>query len=558
MMRQLILSLTSVLCLLSATVSAQRAVTTDTETYTGIGMNVHYVSYAGDMLYFNDLTRHGSHWLPTNETMRFTQDANGYPTSIDGEGSLLMLVVEEMRGLPNGDYLLTWEGTGRFTIEFNEQTWTFTEQDQSPQTLTVTDAQAINTVLLFLEHTDPDDHLRDLHLWLPGTSDATSPFAQSFKDRIAGFSPIRFTDWGITNTEVGAEDVVLWRTWDDRPRQSWYTWSSLGADGMRGVPYDLHIQLANEMQADMWISLPHLADDDFVAQLAQLIREQLDPELRVWVEYTNEHWNWWFNQALYVNEQAERVRAEEGYDEYFGSHYYARRAGETLAIFERVFAEDADRVIGVIAGQAGWAAPLQVALEEIDRMGTHDLFDVAAIAPYFGNSTDEGVLHPVDEAVASALPQIDAQDYDAIFTAIDAQITAMFTNQSETGREIQRNRELADRYDLPIVTYEAGQHYTVWGVESVDLDQEAMGAAYASVNRHPRMYDIYQRYLDLWYETYGGCTLVFFHLGGSWWWETEYFGHLEYGTQDVSDAHKYRAIRDWQAQNPQAGCRRTQ
>ena len=63
-------------------------------------------------------------------------------------------------------------------------------------------------------------------------------------------------------------------------------------DGSGGVPYEDMIELCNEAQKDMWINIPALATPQFVQSLAQLIYTDLDPNLNVYVEYSNETWNY--------------------------------------------------------------------------------------------------------------------------------------------------------------------------------------------------------------------------------------------------------------------------
>ena len=55
----------------------------------------------------------------------------------------------------------------------------------------------------------------------------------------------------------------------------------------------------------MWVNVPLMADDDYILQFATLLKQQLDPSLAVYVEYSNEIWNggfsqfaWNYNQAL--------------------------------------------------------------------------------------------------------------------------------------------------------------------------------------------------------------------------------------------------------------------
>ena len=64
------------------------------------------------------------------------------------------------------------------------------------------------------------------------------------------------------------------------------------------------IELCNKLDADMWVNIPHLATDDYVNQLADLIKTNLDADLRVWVELSNELWNGQFSQTQWLRANA--------------------------------------------------------------------------------------------------------------------------------------------------------------------------------------------------------------------------------------------------------------
>ena len=53
----------------------------------------------------------------------------------------------------------------------------------------------------------------------------------------------------------------------DRPLPSDYTYARIG------VPAEVMVALANELQADPWFTLPHLATDDFAHSYAQIVHD---------------------------------------------------------------------------------------------------------------------------------------------------------------------------------------------------------------------------------------------------------------------------------------------
>ena len=47
-----------------------------------------------------------------------------------------------------------------------------------------------------------------------------------------------------------------------------------------------------------------MVDDDYIVKFATLLKEQLDPSLAVYVEYSNEIWNYGFSQFSWNLNQA--------------------------------------------------------------------------------------------------------------------------------------------------------------------------------------------------------------------------------------------------------------
>ena len=59
-----------------------------------------------------------------------------------------------------------------------------------------------------------------------------------------------------------------------------------------GVSLEYQIALVNTLNVNAWFNIPHLADDDYIQNMALLIRDTLNPSLKAYIEYSNEIWNW--------------------------------------------------------------------------------------------------------------------------------------------------------------------------------------------------------------------------------------------------------------------------
>ena len=49
-----------------------------------------------------------------------------------------------------------------------------------------------------------------------------------------------------------------------------------------GVSLEYMVELSNVLEADMWYCIPHAADDDYVRKAAELIKEKLHPDRKLY------------------------------------------------------------------------------------------------------------------------------------------------------------------------------------------------------------------------------------------------------------------------------------
>lgn len=222
--------------------------------------------------------------------------------------------------------------------------------------------------------------------------EAGAIFNPEFLDLYQDFRTIRFVTWQGTNnsTQVDFSDIA---TVDDlyfglEP-------SIVGNALPSGVPLEIMVELANQLGADPWFNIPHLASDAYIREFAQYIRDNLEPGLVAHIEYSNEVWNFGFQQAAFALQQGNALFGDTTTN--FQSFvYYGFRSAQVQEIFRQEFGADYnERVHGVLGTQTANIGVLEGALEGVERFFTEtgasnaavaDLFDSVGITGYFGEN----------------------------------------------------------------------------------------------------------------------------------------------------------------------------
>ncbi len=482
----------------------------------GIGLNgINYWTVSSP---FVEVARIGDCWISfksdTNDWSdgrQVTCNDRGYPASLLTDQAVRSLVFTHTpTQYPAGEYVLTWEGDGDVTLEGRSNL--LVEQHDRRAVYYYDQPIDGKGIYLTIRRTNTVDPVRNINLWMPGFENQSSIWHPAMIDNVLGsdcgmgiepFGVIRFMDLGATNNST-------LQHWSERCRPG-----DAHYGGGKGIPYELMIDLCNRTNKDMWVCVPHMATDDYVTRLATMIRDTLKPELRVWIEYSNEVWNSMFSQYHFV----EQLGQAEGLGV---ARMYGRRAAQIFTIFENVFG-GTSRMVRICAGQAHNPWILEQAISECSEQA-----DVVSIAAYFTPASVSEYLKD--------LPYFD-QDMPSIFQFMEQEF------YRDTLPHWYDNKATADAYGLPMVAYEGGQHLTASG-KGTEEWTELM----ADVNRHPLMYDFYRLALDEWRHNVGGSTFTAFVESSSWnkW---GFWGHKEYATQPCSEAVKYRALVEWVAAN---------
>lgn len=348
-----------------------------------------------------------------------------------------------------------------------------------------------NKQVIVIKRSKLGNHVRNIRI-VPEqdeTIDLTvDPFIPEFLEFCRPFHCLRFMDWGNTNNSLQEQ-------WSERKIKTFYTMR--GRDGdpdgtwrkrpsnftkmfSGSVAYEYMIQLCNQLQIDMWICIPHRANDHYISQLAQMVRNDLDPSLRVYLEYSNELWNWRFVQAQWMLRSplaGALVEANGGYpwkdsDRTEGKDHPERIGAlfrRAFAIWENEWSGQLERLVRVCAVQAGWA---DASKRTIKWCMTKGGADVVSPAAYIG--PDKEIYRRWAAAGATLTAEEVLND---LFSLLQ---------KKRAGGSLREVISFAQENNLPYVAYEGGQH-----IQPENQGEPPYSPALAAAQTHPRMYDLY-------------------------------------------------------------------
>lgn len=359
-------------------------------------------------------------------------------------------------------------------------------------------------------------------------STVTNPWRSDFISDLDPYSVLRFMDWGPTN----GSEFVNWSSRISKTSNNYNAQVPLtngdgsGSSGA-GVAYEWQIDLCNRATADMWINIPHKASDDFVRQLARLIRDNLDNDQKVYVEYSNEIWNWGFQQTHYADAQGTALGFVGGYpfkgktvyiNAWWG--FYVYRSCQVARIFEQEFAGQTQRLVKVLGTQLGynnwpdlvaeWGDVHPPTLQKMAALAQSSInpnnvtFDLFTVAPYW-NGND----------LASMQANIDV---------IEDRMDEVQLTLTDHGNGIR------------LGCYEAGQD----------------GGNQVANAQNPGIYNVY---IDALNRVGGRLAAPLVHYTHVGWDSNHAWGAKQSTGASLSSSHKYRAIVDWVDDNVSSSAR---
>jgi len=473
---------------------------------------------------FVDVFRLSRNWISQKEGASWGKgpalnlDENGWIKSLEPGCYAETIILTTNGRLPEGGYTLLYEGKGKIELRPINTIMLDIIEDQPGRIVFSVNSQPSATdamIYITIRETDPKDYIRNIRVLLPGHAEnyQTEPFRPGFLQMWSGVKSIRFMDWQKTNNSKI-------KSWSERPTLNSCRWTRQG-----GVPVEVMVDLSNRLKAHPWFCMPHLADDDYVRNFAQLVKDKLDPTLKIYVEFSNEVWNSMFEQHRWAGEQGiSHGMADKPWEASW--RFYARRAVEIFKIWEEVFG-GTERLVRVLAAQS---ANAHIARQILRFEDAGKNADALAIAPYIGLN-----VHPSGK---------DSKTYvaDQVTTwTVDQVLDEMINIRLPiAANEIMEHKQVADQYGLLLLAYEGGQHAVgVNGAENNDQLTELL----TSVNRHPRMGDLYDAYYQTWQNNGGDLFMYFSSI--SRWNKWGCWGIMEYYNSDPKDYSKFLSTMRW-------------
>lgn len=464
---------------------------------------------------FVDVFKFNSGWLPqlvsgstwnTGASLNLTPD--GWVASLSAGQAAGVLLCRNGGHYPAGHYVCLYEGEGTFAFAMDAAILS-----AAAGRIVLNVQPTVAGIHLKLLSTNPANPARNIRIIMPGFEHTHrgQPFHPLFLQRLAHYKVLRFMHWQQTVATTNAN-------WSERT-----TPGTMNQAIPNGVALETMLELCNTLDADGWFCMPHLCTDDYMTQFAAMVRDQLDPALKAYIEYSNEVWNSSFPAAAWC--QAQGLTLGLSTNAYQAQlRFQSQRSVQMFQIWNTVFG-GTSRLVRVMAAQAvnAWTSSTL-----LDWQNAAQTTDALAIAPYFGGQLGNGNQAPITQQMT-------------VQQVLAAAAAASLANATPLAAQ----KAVAQSHNVELICYEAGQHMV--GVGAYQNDPTLI-SLFTTANRDPAMHGIYLADLAQWRQIGGHLRVDFNTVGPYNNWGS--FGSLEYLDQPLSTAPKYQALLDFVITNP--------
>jgi uncharacterized protein (TIGR03437 family) len=335
----------------------------------------------------------------------------------------------------------------------------------------------------------------DLNLTRPGyPADSRQIYTDEFLQSFRNFQTLRYMDFTATNDSTPSGSPTDRLNWNERRLPFDATQQNQGRKV--GGSWELAVQLANQTGTDMWINIPAAATDAYIESLANMMKNNLHPRLKIYMEHGNEVWNPLFANQYNFNRNAAQAEVAAGGSnlsrdgitnlDRIAQRRHLRRVKESVEIFGRVFGADQinQRIRGIYAWWTIFPEQYRNALLWAkDAFGDPKNWLYATAQTHYFN---------VSRAPATATPE---------------QLIDVMRTDSTNGLTYDRQfRTIAAEFGIKHTVYEGGPD--VGGGSTVNVGNRILA------NRLPQARDLIKFDLkDNWFDLNGDEYMVFSHCG---------------------------------------------
>ncbi len=477
-----------------------------------IGSNLPVLSSAANYRPFTNHFMSASGWLARDWKGRKSSaalklDSLGWVRSLT-EGQVAVVQVPVKAG---DSYELSYRGEGRLKLVGVSGE----KETDSHRRVFVASRSLLEVHLERTSPRQPIQNIKIIPLRYSGQSDYPL-FNEGFLSKAERFSVLRFKDWGRMDARPQG-------TWNRRTLPN-YAFQG----GPNGVALEYMLDLASQLSADAWICLPHLADENYARGFAELAKERLRPESRLYLEYSSELWGGDTSRPAISYAEQEGLRKRlDGDPTVARLMYQSQRTVQLFSAFEKAWGGTAG-LVRVMSSQFRTPAVTKLLLKYQNAAAS---IDALAVAPFIGE--DLVTEQNIDQAARGGA--------DWVLTALEG------TSLPAAISSVRRIAKVADELEVDLISYSGGPKLQL-ASNSRNRRVKQARKAFEEAAHHRRVGIVYLALLDTWAARRGRLFLhdALFSPPG----DAGVLGALKSQDQPVQKAPKFDALLRFAANRP--------
>lgn len=324
-----------------------------------------------------------------------------------------------------------------------------------------------------IDVTGTEGGVKDIKCIRPGHTE-NDLFNKDFLAGLAPFNSIRLMDALKTNNNII-------KSWAERPLPQ----HDQSSD--KGMALEYAIELANQSGKDVWFCIPHQVDTSaYAEELAKLCKAKLKPHLKIYLEYSNEIWNFQFGQTKWAHD----IKAKEDVALGIGNLNFDGSTNPGFLLWRRTAYQAVliSKAFAKIYGQAAINNQVRVILAMQYAYGTpetnNEFYQYKQALGYIKSVHGEPSQYVYATSGAPYFGAAKELLTDPLVT-VDQLVTSMAERATGSAAKLARLTAYAKTFGLKNINYEGG----------VDLQQHDIAVAVKSAaNRDPRMAQVIYNY----------------------------------------------------------------